>query len=277
MSQRTQQVLRGRTAIVTGASSGIGRAIAEQLGAAGAHVFLVGRRVEPMEATRSQIIGDGGDATVVQADVRSPAAVRGIVDRAVAETGTLNIMVNNAGVYDPASICEGDPENWLAMLETNILAVLVGCQAAVRAMRAIKAEGHIVNIASNAAQRRDSGVYGSTKHAVDSISGSLRNELEGDTIRVTNILPGIYATNLSRDWDPAFVQGLLDRAGIDHRVVRGEYLPEDVLTHLKGPMRQIMGDPADVARAVLYAVTQPIDVNVLDICIRPPKRIDLPG
>ena len=93
-------------------------------------------------------------------------------------------MVNNAGLEYPASIIEGDPEEWRTMLETNILALLVGCQAAVKAMRACGAEGQIVNISSVSAQRNNSGVYGSTKHAVNVISASLRDELEGDTIRV---------------------------------------------------------------------------------------------
>jgi NADP-dependent 3-hydroxy acid dehydrogenase YdfG len=166
--------LANRTAIVTGASSGIGRAIAEQLGAAGAHVFLAGRTQRAMESSQKRIQEAGGQATVLAVDVRDPAQVQDLVDSAVRDTGRLDIMVNNAGVSYPAPIAEGDPEQWRTMLETNVLGLLVGCQAAVRAMRACKAEGHIVNISSIAAQRRDSGVYGSTKHAVNCISATLR-------------------------------------------------------------------------------------------------------
>ena len=83
------------------------------------------------------------------------------------------------------------------MLETNVLALLVGCQAAVRAMRACKAEGHIVNVSSIAAQRADSGVYGATKHAVTCISHTLRRELEEDSIRVVDVRPGAIATKVS--------------------------------------------------------------------------------
>jgi len=261
-----------RSAIVTGASSGIGRAIAETLGKAGAHVFLSGRTAAPMEASKKVIEEAGGKAQVVTGDVRDVAQVCSLVDTAVHATGRLDIMVNNAGVSYPAPILEGDPEQWRTMLETNILALLVGCQAAVKAMRACKAEGHIVNISSVAAQRANSGVYGSTKHAVNTISASLRDELEEDSIRVTNVMPGVVATNFARNFDPAFVGGFTKMAGLDIEVKPGERMPEEVFENLT-KMRQIMGDPKDVANAVLFAVTQPIDVNLADIVVRPPKSI----
>jgi NADP-dependent 3-hydroxy acid dehydrogenase YdfG len=113
--------LANRTAIVTGASSGIGRAIAEQLGAAGAHVFLAGRTQRAMESSQKRIQEAGGQATVLAVDVRDPAQVQDLVDSAVRDTGRLDIMVNNAGVSYPAPIAEGDPEQWRTMLETNVL------------------------------------------------------------------------------------------------------------------------------------------------------------
>jgi NADP-dependent 3-hydroxy acid dehydrogenase YdfG len=267
--------LSGRTAIVTGASSGIGRAIAEQLGGAGAHVFLAGRTASAMEASKKTIEEAGGTASVVTADLRDVAQVQGLVDTAVEATGRLDIMVNNAGVSFPAKIIEGEPEEWRTMLETNVLALLVGCQAAVKAMRACEAEGQIVNISSIAAQRSNSGVYGSTKHAVNAISSSLREELEEDTIRVTNVMPGAIATNFARNFDPAFVAGFVKMAGLDIEVKPGERLPDEVFEKLSVSLKQLLGDPTDVARAVLYAVTQPIHVNLADIVIRPPKQMDL--
>jgi NADP-dependent 3-hydroxy acid dehydrogenase YdfG len=267
--------LAGRTAVVTGASSGIGRAIAERLGAAGAHVFLSGRTRAAMEASQKKIEQAGGKAGVVVADLRDVGQVQGLVDAAVRETGRLDIMVNNAGLSYPAPIVDGDPEEWRAMLETNVLALLVGCQAAVRAMRACDAEGHIVNISSIAAQRRDSGVYGSTKHAVNTISATLRSELEEDTIRVVNVMPGAIATNFARNFDPAFVAGFVKMAGLDIEVEQGERLPDEVFEKLSSQLRQLLGDPDDVARAVLYAVTQPIHVNLADIVVRPAKQLDL--
>jgi NADP-dependent 3-hydroxy acid dehydrogenase YdfG len=267
--------LAGRTAVVTGASSGIGRAVAERLAAAGAHVFLAGRTAASMQASRKRIEESGGRASTALVDVRDPAQVRGLVERAAAETGRLDVMVNNAGVSYPQPIVSGDAEEWRAMLETNVLGLLVGCQAAVRAMRACKAEGHIVNISSIAALRRESGVYGATKHAVNAISATLRQELEEDTIRVVNVMPGAVATNFARNFDPAFVAGIVKMAGLELEVKRGERLPDEVFERLRGPMRQLLGDPDDVADAVLYAVTLPIHVNVADIVVRPPKQLPL--
>jgi NADP-dependent 3-hydroxy acid dehydrogenase YdfG len=269
------QLLSGRTAIVTGASSGIGRAIAEELGAAGAHVFLSGRTAAAMEESKKTIEEAGGRASVVVADVRDVAQIRELIDDAVEATGRLDIMINNAGVSYPASIVDGDAEEWRSMLETNILALLVGCQSAVKAMRACKAEGQIVNISSIAAQRSNSGVYGSTKHAVNAISSSLRDELEEDSIRVTNVMPGVTATNFARNFDPALVDGLVKMAGLDVKIEKGERLPDEVFDKLTDQMKQTLGHPKDVASAVLYAVTQPIHVNLADIVVRPPKALHL--
>lgn len=265
--------LRGKTAVVTGASSGIGRAIAEKFGGAGAHVYLAGRTAEALDASKSRIEAVGGKATTVVADLRDPNNVRSLVDGAVAGTGRLDIMVNNAGLAYPGSVINGEPEQWREMLEINVLSLLTGCQAAVRAMRECGAEGHIVNISSNAARRPDSGVYGATKHAVNVISNTLRTELEDDSIRVVTIMPGAITTNFSRNFDPAMTARLLKQAGVDMEVKPGEHLPDDVLDKLQQATRKLFGRADDVADAVFYAVTQPIDVNVFEIVVRPPKMI----
>jgi NADP-dependent 3-hydroxy acid dehydrogenase YdfG len=267
--------LRGKTAIVTGASSGIGRAIAEKLGGNGAHVYLAGRTRASMEESKRGIEKAGGRAAVVELDVRDVQQVRRLVDQALQDTKRVDIMVNNAGLSYPAPIIEGDAEEWRAMLETNILALLVGCQAAVRAMRTCGAEGHIVNISSIAAQRSDSGVYGSTKHAVNCISSTLRRELEEDSIRVVNVMPGAVATNFARNFDPAFVANFVKAAGMDIEVKRGERIPDGVMDALQPKMQQLLAHPDDVAEAVLYAVTQPIRVNIADVVVRPPKQLNL--
>jgi NADP-dependent 3-hydroxy acid dehydrogenase YdfG len=267
--------LAGKTAIVTGASSGIGRAIAERLGAAGAHVFLAGRSAEPMEASKKTIETGSGRASVVTLDVRQPREVEALVERAVRETGRLDVMVNNAGLSHPAPILDGDPEEWRAMLETNVLALLVGCRAAVRAMRKCGAAGHVVNISSIAAQRPDSGVYGATKHAVNAISATLRRELEDDAIRVVNVMPGAIATNFGRNFDPKVIAGIVQASGIVVDVKRGEKLPDEVLAKAQPLLKQLLGSAEDVADAVLYAVTLPSHVNIAEIVVRPPKALNL--
>ncbi len=272
-STNGKAALSGKTAVVTGASSGIGRAIAETLGAAGAHVYLAGRTIAAMDASKARIEAAGGRATPVVTDVRDTAQVQSLVERAVDETGRLDIMVNNAGVSHPNSIIDADPAEWREMFETNVLALLAGCQAAVRAMRKTGSQGHIVNISSVAAHRADSGVYGSTKHAVNCISNTLRGELESDSIRVVTIMPGAIATNFARNFDPAVIAPLVRVSGVEVELKRGERLPDAVFEKMPAAMRQTLGNPEDVANAVLFAVSQPIDVNVAEIVVRPPKQL----
>jgi NADP-dependent 3-hydroxy acid dehydrogenase YdfG len=228
-----------------------------------------------MDASKKKIEASGGQATAVVGDMRKPDNVKALVDQAMTETGRLDIMVNNAGVAHPAPILASQPEEWREMLEVNILALLTGCQAAVLAMRKCGAEGHIVNISSGASRRPDSGVYGATKHAVNVISNTLRNEVEDDPIRVVTILPGLIGTNFGRNYDPAVIAGFVKASGVDVEPKKGERLPDEVFERFPAPMRQIMGHPDDVADAVFYAVTQPIYVNVSEIAVRPPKQINI--
>ena len=265
----------GSTVCVTGASSGMGRAIAEHLGSLGAHVFLTGRTADPMEESAAKIREAGGRAEVAVFDLGDLDTFAGWVAGAAESTGRLDVMVNNAGFGDVgATIADGDPAMWRAMLEINVLALAVGCQAAIRAMRATGSEGNIVNISSVAAIRRESGVYGATKHAVNCINSSLRQELEDDPIRVTSIMPGVFATNFTRNVDPSVVQGLAAMVGIEHvEFDEQDRMPREQIDQFQQAAATSVGDVAHIARAVEYIITQPIEINIEELVIRPQKSM----
>ena len=271
----TETELRGKTAIVTGASSGIGRAIAEQLGARGAHVVLCGREKTAMQESVAKISASGGSASIVTADIRDPAALQSIVTDAVANHGQVDIFVNNAGVSYLGTVLAGTPDAWRNMLETNVLALLVGCQAAVAAMREKGNSGHIVNVSSVAALDPQSGVYGATKHAVNVITNTLREELLEDPIKLTSIMPGLVATNIGRNVDAAIMDGFVAMSGIQANFVPGERLPDDVIVGTQAALHDFMIRPEDIAAAVVFAVTQPADVVISEIVVRPNKQIAL--
>lgn len=268
--------LQGRVAVVTGASSGIGQAIAEHLGAGGAHVFMCGRTPEPMEQSAATITAAGGRATARTLDVRDVGALQEFIAEAARAEGRLDVMVNNAGLGHPAPITEGDPDQWREMLDVNVLALAVGCQAAVRAMRETASTGHIVNISSVAALRRDSGMYGATKHAVNCINASLRLELEDDPIRVTSIMPGVFATNFARNFDRSLVEGVAAAAGIEQLDFDDQNrVSRETIETMQATMKPVLGDVREIARAVEYIVTQPIELNIEELVIRPQKSLPI--
>jgi NADP-dependent 3-hydroxy acid dehydrogenase YdfG len=132
-----------------------------------------------------------------------------------------------------------------------------------------------VNISSVAALRPDSGVYGATKHAVNTISNSLRQELMDDPIQVVNVMPGAVATNFARNFDPAVLQGLVAMSGLEAEPVKGERLPDEVLEAAGAALSDLLATPDDVADAVLYAVTRPPRVHIAEIVVRPNKDLSL--
>ena len=101
---------------------------------------------------------------------------------------------------------------------------------------------------------------------------NLRSELEEDSIRVTNVLPGATVTNFARNFGSEFTSGILKMAGSDIELQKGERLPDEVLQKVSSLLKERFADPIHVAKAVLYAVTQPIEINIADIVVRPPKR-----
>lgn len=270
-----EKPLAGKVAAITGASSGIGQSIAETLGAAGAHVFISGRKASALEEVKSNVEKSGGKATTAIFEMRDETAVRKFVQDAAAATGHLDIMVNNAGLGHNKPIVDGVPEEWREMLEVNVLGLLIGCQEAVKVMRAGGKPGRIINISSTAAKRRDSGVYGATKHAVNVINWTLRDELQDDPIRVTSIMPGPFASNFIRNYDRAFVEGLATSLGITDLAFDEEgRLPRETLAEVQKKLEPVLGNTEEIAKAVLYVVQQPPTIGLDEIVIRPQKTID---
>jgi NADP-dependent 3-hydroxy acid dehydrogenase YdfG len=271
--QRRQNLplLNNKTAIVTGASSGIGRAIAFNLARDGAHVFLTGRDAERLEEAARTIRREGGSASIEAFDLREADRLQTFVATTAKEKGCLDIMVNAAGVDYPGSIADGGLAEWRDMFDINVIAMLVGSRAAIHAMRETKSQGHIVTISSYAGRGDGFRVYGATKAAINSLCIALRNELEDEPIRVVNVMPGAVATNFGRNFGPEFVNGLLKSFGLPADFKTGDVLPDSTLEALSARATALFASPDDIARAVLYAVTQPYDVNVSEILIGPRK------
>lgn len=265
------RTLESRTAVVTGASSGIGKAIALALASEGSHVFLAGRDAARLQETAGSIEREGGRADFSAFDLQDAGRLQAFVAHTAAQTGRLDVMVNAAGVDHPGTIADGELAQWRDMFETNVIAMLVGSQAAIRAMRETKSSGHIVTISSYAGRGEPFRVYGATKAAVNSICASLRKELEDEPIRSVTIMPGAVATNFGRNFPPEFVNGLLDSCGLPATFETGGVLPEATLEALNARASAIFASPDDIARAVLYAITQPYEVSVSEILVGPRK------
>jgi NADP-dependent 3-hydroxy acid dehydrogenase YdfG len=267
------KALAGKTAIVTGASSGIGGAIAKALAAEGAEVYAAGRTETALKGLMDEIKTADGKAHAAVIDVRDPVSIGGLVDRAVKETGRINIMVNNAGLSYPDTIATGKFEHWREMFETNVLGLLAGAQAAIKAMRKGKFEGHIVNISSIAGRREGAGVYGATKAAVNTIGDTLRQELENDPIRVVQIMPGAVMTNFGRNFPRQVVEGLLKSMGENVAPDMEGKLPQEAIDRAQAKAAQMFAHADDIARAVVYAVTQPVTLNIYEMVVRPQRGL----
>jgi 3-oxoacyl-[acyl-carrier protein] reductase len=186
--------LAGKVAVVTGASKGIGAAIAKKLAEDGAAVVVnYASSKSGADAVVSAITAKGGKAVAVQGDVSKADGAKGIIDAALKEFGKLDILVNNSGIYEFGAIEDLSEESFHKQFNTNVLGLLLTTQAAVKHL----GEGaSIINISSVVSTLRppQSAVYTATKGAVDAITGVLSKELGARKIRVNTIAPGIVET-----------------------------------------------------------------------------------
>ena len=191
--------LRGRTAIVTGAGSGIGAAIALELAAAGAHVVVQDLRLDSARETVDAIRAAGGSADASEGDVTSPDSIKRTVDQALAQSGTIDILVNNAGLQYVAPIDDYPLDKWQQLIGVLLTGPFLFTQAVLPAMRARK-WGRIINIASINGKRGDAGkaAYCSAKHGVIGLTRTAALETAADGITVNAVCPGLVDTPLIR-------------------------------------------------------------------------------
>ena len=207
--------LDGRTALVTGAGRGIGRAVAFALAAAGAELVLVSRTVSQLDEVADEIARQGGSARALPLDVVDSAAVRD----AVAGLGRLDIVVNNAGINRPQPFLDVDEETLDQLWTLNVRAVFVVAQAAARLMAAPDGAargGVIINMSSqmgHVGSERDRTVYVMTKHAIEGLTKAMAVELAPKGVRVVSIAPTFVDTPLVRPFfdDPTFREWVLGR------------------------------------------------------------------
>ena len=256
-----RQGLAGAVAVVTGASSGIGRATAVELGRAGARVVLGGRDRAALDAAADAVRAAGGEALPLPGDVAREEHVRDLCDAAERGFGPLDVFVGSAGVGHPGPVLAGRTEDWREMLATNALALFVGCREAGRRMAA-RGRGALVNVSSDLARAEVPGdaVYAATKAAVSSFSASLRRELAGSGVRVLLVEPGQTATSFGRHASAEHVRAAAAELGLDPARVpdfRGGHAPEEFLAAVlrAAPLRFLA--PEEVARAIVAALADP--------------------
>jgi NADP-dependent 3-hydroxy acid dehydrogenase YdfG len=254
IEQQTNTLLKGQVAVVTGASSGIGESIAEELVRRGVHVALSARRQERLEAVAQRLRGAGyGEVLTLSGDVRKPQHVQDLVNGAVKRWGRLDVVVANAGFGYRSPIADGDVERWKELLDTNVYGVLLTLKYGVRALLDQGGgHGHVFLISSVAGRvvTAGGGVYSGSKFAVNAIGEALRQEVGLDGIRVTLIEPGAVTTEFA------------EVAGYSAEV-RANIKQTEPLA------------PKDIANVLIYALEQPRHVNVADFLVYPTRQTGL--
>jgi 3-oxoacyl-[acyl-carrier protein] reductase len=193
------QSIRGKVALVTGGSRGIGLAIARALAADGVQVAVTGRSAAHLSAARPKIEATGpGGVETLQADMRRYAEVKKAVDATVSRFGGLDFLVNNAGIGIFTDVASMTPEQWSEVIETNLTGPFNACHAALPHLRA-RGGGFIINISSLAGKNpfAQGAAYCASKSGLNAFSEALMQEVRDDNIRVSYVLPGSVATGFS--------------------------------------------------------------------------------
>ena len=240
-------LLAGRSAVVTGASSGIGTETARALAAAGAALTLAARRADRLARLAAEL---GGEVAVQPTDMRREEDIRRLFAVARERFGGVDILVNNAGLGRAAPLGSAPTELWREMLEVNVLGLAIATREAIQDMERRGVAGHVVHVASMAAHRvpgPESAMYAATKFAVRALTEGLRQELRAreSPIRVSAVSPGHVLTEFA----DVFTGRPGAQAAIDRRF-------------------KIL-EPRDVAEAIVWIVTRPPHMEVHDLLVRP--------
>lgn len=240
--------LNGKVALVTGGGTGIGEATALALAAAGAQVAITGRRMERLARVVAEIQEGGGSAIAIQSDVSAEADAFAAVAQTVAVFGSMDIVINSAGVNEAGGIQSLDLNGWRKVIDINLWGTIYTCKAAVPHLKSAGG-GDIINISSTAG-RRAAGLfasYATSKHGVNGFTESIRQELGNDNIRVSVVEPGATESEIADSIsDPTW------SAAIKQHVTKG------------GAMKA-----SDIAEAIMFIVSLPRRANVSQILIRP--------
>jgi short-subunit dehydrogenase len=215
--KNTIRIFGGATSVVTGAASGIGHGLAEELAKRGSEVVLADRQIELAEEVASKICSSGGNASAFNVDVTDFSAVERLIQETVARTGRLDYIFNNAGIGIGGNVSHFGIEDWNQMMGVNLRGVIHGVQAAYKIMMA-QGFGHIVNTASMAGLTPSPGgvAYATTKHAVVGLSNSLRAESARMGVRVSVLCPGFVRTAILEDGGK-YGKMLIDLSPEQHR------------------------------------------------------------
>lgn len=227
--------LNNKVAVVTGAGSGIGEAIATALGNNGVKVVLAGRNTDKLNAVATQF--EQGNVKVVATDVTDKREVQQLIDTAKDTFGRLDIVVNSAGQMKSSKITDYNVDDWDSMIDVNVKGTLYTIQSALPTLLE-QSSGHIINIASISGFEvtKGSAIYSATKAAVHSITQGLEKELAKTGVKVTSISPGMVETPLTEHYD------------------------------FNGRKKL---ETQNIADAAIYALTQPSHVNVNEVTVRP--------
>lgn len=234
--------LKGKVVLITGASSGIGRATAFAFAGARARLLLCARRLEVLQELEAPLMEAGAAAvSLLRLDVREREAVEAAVMGLPADWKAIDVLVNNAGLSRGlAKLYEDDPENWDEMIDTNVKGLLAVTRAVVPGM-VTRGAGHVINLGSTAGHLTyaNGAVYCATKAAEKAISEGLKIDLMGTAVRVTSVDPGMVETEFSR----VRFRGDEERAAKVYEKIT--------------PL-----EPEDIADAILWAATRPAHVNI---------------